>query len=132
MDWDTRLASNFWSALYKDVTGKGIKILPFTDGRSFTASIRAYVDSAKANGEDTRSCVDDVWRARIDREWRDALSHESMLGKDNYAALDKYVSTLSEEKFDLRFIMYMVIVVILVALVVWRFRKKPKPPVTEP
>lgn len=126
MDWDTRLASIFWSSLYRDLTSKGTRLQPFTDGRSFSASIRNYVDSAKARGEDPTSFVNDVWRARIDKEWREALSHESMLGATEYAALDKYVSTLSEERFDLKFVLYMGILVVLVALVVWRFRRKPK------
>ena len=114
---------------------KGTRLQPFTDGRSFSASIRNYVDSAKARGEDPTSFVNDVWRARIDKEWREALSHESMLGATEYAALDKYVSTLSEERFDLKFVLYMAIVVVLVALVVWRFRRKPKaltPETSEP
>ncbi len=126
-DWDAKLASSFWSELYKDITGKGIKIQPFTDGRSFSASIQAYVDSLKAKGEDPTPFVNDVWKERIDKDWREALSHESMLGKTEYASLDKYVSTLSEGRFNLKFVAYMLIVVILVALLVWQFRRKPKP-----
>jgi len=126
MDWDARLASIFWGTLYKEFTAKGVKVLPFTDGRSFAASIRSYVDSAKARGEDTKPFVDDVWKARIDKEWREALSRDSMLGKVEYAALDKYVSTLSEEQFDFKFILYFGIVVILVGAAWWIFGRKPK------
>jgi hypothetical protein len=126
MDWDARLASIFWGTLYKDITGKGAKVLPFTDGRSFSASIRSYVDSAKAKGEDAQPFINDIWKARIDKEWRDALSRESMLGKSEYAALDKYVSSLAEEKFDLKFVLYVGIVAILVAMAWWMFGRKPK------
>jgi hypothetical protein len=125
-DWDARLASLFWGTIYKDVTSSGAKVLPFTDGRSFSASIRAYVDSAKAKGEDTKPFVNDVWKARIDKEWRDALSRESMLGKAEYAALDKYVSTLAEERLDLKLVFYVGIIVVLVALAWWMFGRKSK------
>jgi hypothetical protein len=127
LDWDTRLVSIFWGSLYKEFTGKGVKVQPFTDGRSFSASIRAYVDSARAKDEDARVFIEDLWKARIDKEWRDALSRESMLGKSEYAALDKYVSTLSEEKLDAKLFLYIGIVVVLIILA-WRmFGRKPKP-----
>jgi hypothetical protein len=127
MDWDARLASIFWGTLYKEITSKGAKVLPFTDGRSFSVSIRAYVDTAKAKGEDTGPFINDIWKARIDKEWREALSRESMLGKSEYAALDKYVSTLADDRFDLKFVLYIGVLAILVILG-WRmFGKKPKP-----
>jgi hypothetical protein len=125
-DWDARIASIFWGTLHKDITTRGAKVLPFTDGRSFSASIHSYVDSAKAKGEDTRPFINDIWKARIDKEWREALSRESMLGKAEYAALDKYVSALAEEKFDLKFVLYLGIVGILVVLAWWIFGRKPK------
>ncbi len=126
MDWDSKLASVFWGALNKEFTDKGVKVLPFTDGRSFSVSIRTYVDSAKAKGENTKTFVDEVWKGRIDKEWRDALSKESMLGKTEYAALDKYVSTLSEEKLDAKLFMYIGIVLVLVLLAWWIFGRKAK------
>lgn len=127
MDWNTRLASVFWGSLYKEFTGKGVKVLPFTDGRSFSASIRAYVDSAKAKDEDAKVFVEELWKARIDKEWRDALSRESMLGKSEYAALDKYVSTLSGEKLDAKFFLYIGVVIVLIILAWWMFGRKAKP-----
>lgn len=126
MDWDTRLASVFWSSLYKEFTSKEVKILPFTDARSFDVSIRAYVDSAQAKGENAKVFVQDIWKERIDKEWRDALSRESMLGKTRYAALDAYVSALGEQKVDLKFLIYIGIVVILVGSAWWYFGRKPK------
>ncbi len=126
MDWDARLASVFWGSVFKEFTSKGVKVLPFTDGRSFAASIRTYVDSAKAKGEDTKVFVEDVWKNRIDKEWRDALSKESMLGKTQYAALDAYVSSLGEERVDLRFVLYLGIILVLVAGAWWLFGRKPK------
>jgi hypothetical protein len=126
LDWDARLASVFWSSLYKEFTSKGVKVLPFTDARSFDVSIRTYVDSAKAKGEDTKVFVEDIWKNRIDKEWRDALSKESMLGKTRYAALDTYVSSLGEERVDLKFLIYIGIVVILVGGAWWYFGRKPK------
>lgn len=126
MDWDTRLASVFWGSVFKEFTNKGVKVLPFTDAKSFAASIRTYVDSANARGEDTKPFVEDVWKNRIDKEWRDALSKESMLGKTQYAALDAYVSSLGEEKVNLKFLLYIGIVLVLVAGAWWFFVRKPK------
>ncbi|MBM2840658.1 MAG: hypothetical protein HW412_1186 [Bacteroidetes bacterium] len=127
MDWNTRLASIFWGSLYKEFTSKGVRVLPFTDGRSFSTSIRAYVDSTKAKDEDAKVFVEELWKARIDKEWRDALSRESMLGKSEYAALDKYVSTLSEEKLDAKFFLYIGVVIVLIILAWWTFGRKAKP-----
>ena len=126
MDWDTRLASVFWSSLYKEFSSKQVKVLPFTDARSFDVSMRAYVDSAEAKGEDTKVFVEEVWKNRIDKEWREALSKESMLGKTRYAALDAYVSALGQAKVDLKFLLYAAIVVILVGGAWWYFGRKPK------
>lgn len=126
MDWDARLASVFWGAIFKEFTSKGVKVLPFTDGRSFAMSIRTYVDSAKAKGEDTKVFLEEVWKNRIDKEWRDALSKESILGKTQYAALDAYVSSLGEEKVDLKFLLYIGVLLILVAGAWWLFGRKPK------
>jgi hypothetical protein len=127
MDWDTKIASTFWGALHKEFTSREVKVLPFTDGRSFSASIRAYVDSAKTKRENTKVFVNEIWKSRIDKEWREALSRESMLGKTEYVALDKYVSELGEEKIDAKFLVYIGLVVILVAAAWWLFSRKPKP-----
>lgn len=131
-DWDAKLASIFWGTVYKDLTSNGVKLQPFTDGRTFAASIRAYVDSAAAHGEDTRAFVEDVWKARIDKEWREALSHPSILGKAEYGVLDKYVSTLTEQRFDVKFVVYSVIVILLVVLGVWLFKRRSRPETETP
>ena len=132
MDWDSRLASTFWGSLYKEFISKGVHVQPFTDGRSFSGSIRMYVDSSRVNGTDTKVFVEEVWKGRIDKEWREALSRESMLGKTEYAALDKYVSTLSEEKIDIKFILYIGLVVLIVAVAWWIFGRKSKPQTPKP
>lgn len=127
LDWDAKLASAFWGSIYKEFTSKNVKVLPFTDGKSFAASIRSYVDSTKLKGVDGKMFVNEIWKGRIDKEWRDALTRETMLGKIEYAALDKYVSTLDEEKVDAKFLLYVGIVA-LVALTAWWFMsRKPKP-----
>jgi hypothetical protein len=125
MNWDTKLASNFWSAVYKEFSSKQIRILPFTDGRSFANSIRQFVDSSKARGDAADTFVEEVWKGRIDKEWRDALSRESILGKMEYASLDKYVSTLADEKLPANVFLYIGIVMVVAATLWWFLRKKP-------
>jgi hypothetical protein len=131
MNWDTKLASGFWSAVYKEFTSKEIRVLPFTDGRSFANSIRQYVDSCKARGDAADKFVDEVWKARIDKEWREALSRESMLGKMEYASLDKYVSTLADEKLPANIFLYIGIVMVAGAVLWWFLRRKPAQPAEE-
>lgn len=126
VEWNTKLLSVFWTALGQEFTSKGVSIKPFSDGPSFSASVRAYVDSAKASGADASVFVNDIWKERIDKEWRDALSKQSMLGKVEYAALDKYVSELGQQKFDAKFILYIILFAAVVAGVWWFVGRKPK------
>jgi len=124
--WNTKLLSVFWTALGQEFTSKEVSIKSFSDGPSFSASVRAYVDSSKASGSDASVFVNDIWKERIDREWRDALSKESMLGKVEYAALDKYVSELGQQKFDAKFILYILVFAMVVAGIWWFVGRKPK------
>jgi hypothetical protein len=89
--------------------------------------VRTYVDNLKKDDQDPSAFVNELWKGRIDREWREALSKESMLGKTEYAALDKLVSELSQGKVDQKFILYSLLVVLLVAAAWWFFVRKPKP-----
>ncbi len=126
-EWNKRLQAAFWGSLQKEFTDKQLTVLPFTDAAGFSASIRAYVEAVKQSGQDPKVFVDDVWKERIDKEWRDALSKDSMLGKTEYAALDRLVSELSREKFDAKFIVYILIVLAVVVALWWFFLRKPKP-----
>ncbi len=130
-EWKKQLQATFWASLQKEFTDKQLTILPFTDAAGFSASIRAYVEAVKQSGQDPRVFVEDVWRDRIDKEWRDALSKDSMLGKAEYAALDKLVSELSRDKFDMKFVVYILLVIAVVIALWWFFIRKPKAKVLE-
>ncbi len=133
-EWNKKLQAAFWAGLQKEFTSKQLTVLPFTDAAGFSASMRAYVDAVKQSGQDASVFADEVWRNRIDKEWREALSKDSMLGKTEYAALDRLVSELSKEKVDLRFILYILAVVVIAVAVWWFFIRKPKatPPPEQP
>lgn len=126
-EWNKRMQAAFWGRLLKEFTDKQLTVLPFTDGQSFSSSIRAYVEAVKQSGQDASVFADEVWRDRVDKEWRDALTKENMLGKNEYAALDKLVSELSKEKVDLRFVLYIAAIIILAVAVWWIFFRKRKP-----
>jgi len=127
-DWHARLNATFWGALQKELAASGAGVAPFTDGPTFSASIRTYVATLQANNQDPTPFTETIWKGRIDKEWRDALSKESMLGKAEYASLDKLVSELSKESVDLRLILY-ILVIVVIALAVWYFvfRRKKEP-----
>jgi hypothetical protein len=122
-DWTARLVSNFWSALAKEFAGKNIAVKPFTDSKSFSASMRQYVDSMKTGGHDASVFVEELWKKRIDKEWREALTKESMLGKTEYASLDKAVSELSQSRINFKVILYIAVALALVFFG-WRFLRR--------
>jgi hypothetical protein len=124
--WGSKLQSIFWGGLRKEFTDRGITVDPFVDAPTFSASIRTYVAGLKASGQDPSFFVNEIWKARIDKEWREALTREGMLGKTEYAALDKAISELSQEKLDLKFIIYLLVVIVLVFGGWWLFVRKPK------
>jgi uncharacterized small protein (DUF1192 family) len=126
--WQGKLMNGFWSALEREFTDRQVNIPHFTDPASFSASIRTYVDTLKASGANPSVFVNDIWKERIDKEWRESLIREKMLGKAEYAALDRLVSELAQEKLDQRFLIYSLIVVALVLVAWWVFTRKPKTP----
>lgn len=124
--WRSRLHGAFWNGVQQEFTSKGVALQQFSDGQTFSASIRAYVDSAIADGRDASVFVNDVWKERIDKEWRDALTKEHMLGATEYANLDKLVSTLGGKKIDPTFIAYAIAFLAVVAAIWWFVGRKPK------
>ncbi len=125
--WEARLAGSFWSGVAREFSSKGITLRPFTDGASFSSSVQAWVDSAKADGRDVSSFVKDVWKEKIDREWREVLERDGVLGKTQYASLDRMVSEIGEKRFDTKFILYIVLAAAAAILLWWLFGRKPKP-----
>ena len=131
-EWYMRLRSVFWSTLEKEFSTKGIVLPPFGDGPGFSTSIRTYVETLKSSGDDPAVFVEEVWKMRIDREWRDALSRDGMLGKEEYAALDRIVGELAESKFDMKFVLYIGIIALAALVLWWLLARKPKPPAAPP
>ncbi len=131
-EWNMRLRSVFWSTLEKEFSTKGIDLQPFGDGPGFSTSIRTYVETLKSSGDDPTVFVEEVWKTRVDKEWRDALSRDGMLGKEEYAALDRMVGELAGSKFDMKFVMYIGIIGLVALVLWWLLARKPKPPVAPP
>jgi hypothetical protein len=127
-EWNIRLRSAFWSTLEKEFSTKGIVLPTFSDAPGFSTSIRTHVETLKNSGDDATVFVDEVWKTRIDKEWRDALSRDGMLGKEEYAALDKMVGELAGSKFDMKFVLYIGIIVLVALVLWWLLARKPKPP----
>lgn len=125
-EWEAKLKASFWASLNKEFSTKSVYVRPFTDAQSFAASMRLYVDSAKADGRDVFLFVNDIWKDRIDKEWREALTKDSMLGKAEYASLDKTVSELGEKKFDMKFILYVLVAAVAAFGGWWLVQRKPK------
>jgi hypothetical protein len=127
-EWNARLRSAFWSTLEKEFSSKGVVLPPFSDAPGFSTSIRTHAETLKNSGDDPTVFVDEVWKTRIDKEWRDALSRDGMLGKEEYAALDKTVGELARSKFDLKFVLYIGIIALVALVLWWLLARKPKPP----
>jgi hypothetical protein len=124
--WGSRLQTMIWDGIAKEFTTKGITVDPFHDGASFASSIRNYMNTLKESGQDASTFVNDVWKARIDKEWREALAKPGVLGSAEYAALDREVSQLTRPAIDVKFIVYSLIVILLALAVWWFFVRKPK------
>jgi outer membrane murein-binding lipoprotein Lpp len=124
--WGSRLQTMFWTSIGKEFTDKGILIDPFHDGPSFAASVRKYAAGLKSSGNDPSTFVNDIWKGRIDKEWRDALTKSAMLGASEYAALDRDISELHRPMVDLKFILYSALVILLAVAGWWFFARKPK------
>jgi hypothetical protein len=124
--WNARLRTAFWSAVGREFSSRGVQLKPFSDAPGFSTCIRSYVQSLQTSGEDPSLFVNEIWKARIDKEWREALSRDGMLGKEEYSSLDKLVSELARTRIDTKFVLYVGIVA-LVAFVLWWFlARKPK------
>ena len=130
--WNAKLSAAFWHSLAGEFSAKGITLAPFSDAPSFSSSLRAYIASLKSSGQDPSVFVEDVWTTRIDKDWRDALSKETMLGKVEYAALDKLVSDLGQDRIDLKFILYAVCILAIAFGIWWFWIRKPRSASTPP
>ena len=131
-DWNASLNSRLWSALAREFADNKVSVRPFNDASSFAASIRQYVDSMKTAGGDASTFVEEVWKKRIDKEWRPLLASEHVLGQAGYAALDKSVSELAVTKFDAKMLLYILIAVVIVGAAWWFLRRtRPAPPTTK-
>jgi hypothetical protein len=124
--WNLKLQSGLMASIEKEFSSNGIQLQPFGDARTFSQSVRAYIATLKTSGQDPTVFVDKVWKERIDREWREVLSKESMLGKAEYAAIDQLVSELHAEQVGGKFYLYFALILALVVAIWWFFFRKPK------
>lgn len=131
-EWHASLQKAFWTTLGKEFTSRGIAVQPFTDAPGFSASIRAYVQDVKKIKADPRVFVEDVWKAHIDREWKTALTRESMLGNEEYAALHALVTGLTPPTMDTRYLVYIGIIAVVAAVLWWLLARKRRPPEPKP
>lgn len=129
--WETGLRAALWTGIARAFSANGVSIRPFTDGPSFATAVQAYVDSARADGRDATAFTTSVWKETIDKEWREVLEREDVLGKTQYASLDKLVSELGEKRFDMKFILYVLLAAAAAGLIYWIFGRKPKPAATK-
>lgn len=131
--WRTKLDESFWAGLMNEFTSRNVLVQPFNDGKSFAASIRSYVESAKQNSDDnTRVFVEEIWIQRIDKDWRSALESESMLGKLEYASLDRLVSQLHKERFNWQIVFWIANIIAVILVGWWFLARKPKAPQEQP
>ncbi len=127
-EWRAKLNAGFWGGLQKEFTQADISVAPFNDGPSFSASIRQEVASLAASRQDPQPFVNALWKQRIDRDWREGLSRDAMLGRTEYAALDKLVSELTRDTIDTTFVAYIAGILVIIGLVwFFVFRKKKRP-----
>ena len=130
-EWHARLNTGFWGGLQMEFTTAGITVAAFNDGPSFSSSVRQYVAALAASKQDPQPFVETLWKQKIDKEWREGLSKDAMLGRTEYAALDKLVSELSRETIDMTFMAYIAGILVIAALIwlmVFRKRKRPEQP----
>jgi DNA repair exonuclease SbcCD ATPase subunit len=133
LEWRSKLDASFWAGLMNEFTSRNVLVQPFNDGKSFAASIRSYVESAKNNSDDnTKVFVDEIWIQRIDKDWRSALESESMLGKLEYASLDRLVSQLHKDRFNWQIVFWIANVIAVILVGWWFLTRKPKTAQQEP
>jgi hypothetical protein len=126
--WGTRLNSLFWDRLRKEFTERSLQLSPFGNSAEFSESIERYVEQLRERDADPGVFVNDVWKLRIDREWRTALTNDIMLGRVEYGRLDSLVSELAQKRFDREFILYSLILLGVAIAVWWFFVRTPKRP----
>ncbi len=127
VEWRSKLDDSFWASLMNEFTSRSVSVQPFNDGKSFAASIRSYVESAKANSDgNIKVFVDEIWIQRIDKDWRSALESESMLGKLEYASLDRLVSQLHKDRFNWQIVFWIANVIAVILVGWWFLTRKPK------
>jgi hypothetical protein len=124
--WNLKLQESLMASIEKEFSTNGISLQPFSDAKTFSQSVRAYIATLKTSGQDPTVFVDKVWKERIDREWREVLSKESMLGKTEYAALDQLVSELHAEQVGGHFYLYLGLILALIVAIWWFFFRKPR------
>jgi hypothetical protein len=124
--WGEDLDRLLWASLAREFSQRGIVLKPFADGPGFSESLAAYVTELKASGADPTIFVDEVWRLRIDREWRSILTKERVLGKAEYASLDALVSQLAQKTVDQEFFVYFLIIALVVLAAWWLARRSRK------
>ena len=79
--WREDLDRLLWASLAREFSQRGSILKPFADGPGFSQSLTAYLGELKDSGADPTIFVDDIWRARIDREWRDILTKRARARK---------------------------------------------------
>lgn len=126
-EWDGTLMSSLWKGVAGEFNAKGIFLLPFDNGASFKASIDQYLESARIKGSDETVFVEDVWKERIDKEWRSTLTQESVLGQATYAQLDLAVSEFAVKTLDWKTAGAIALVfVIVIGTIILRARRDKK------
>jgi hypothetical protein len=126
-EWDGTLMSSLWKGVAGEFNAKGIFLLPFDNGASFKASIDQHLESARIKGSDETVFVEDVWKERIDKEWRSTLTQESVLGQATYAQLDLAVSEFAVKTLDWKTAGAIALVfVIVIGTIILRARRDKK------
>ncbi len=126
--WESKLHALFWNRLREEFSDRSLQLAPFGNGAEFSKSIETFVGELRERDEDPAVFVNDVWKLRIDREWRSALSNDIILGRAEYGRLDSLVSELAQKKFDREFIFFSLVLLAIVIAVWWFFVRTPKRP----
>ena len=124
--WGAKLQSVYWQGVEQEFVSRGVAVDPFHDAATFAASIRALVGRYAESGADPSLFVNDIWRNRIDKEWRESLVKPALLGAAEYAALDEIVGQLARPAIDTKFVVIIAIFLALVAGIWWFLARKPK------
>lgn len=124
--WGAKLQSVYWQGVEQEFVSRGVVVDPFHDAATFATSVRALVGRYRESGDDPSIFVNDIWRNKIDKEWRESLVKPALLGAAEYAALDEMVGELARPGIDTKFVIYAAIFLALVAGIWWFIARKPK------